>query len=169
MTKVCQLLLIGWRVNKNLMTASRNWSSERNAWSGHRLNQEFFCKILRHWPFLENRLFMRNWRGKNWRQVNHQFFAIEDLLSCYFPNYSLWQIFSEYSIIFQLFLIHQEVWLKPNEKFNLSRTFGEQISFDRLGLPFLEIPDSPFPRKSVHGYFQNCIFTVFFNNLFLYS
>ena len=38
-------------------------------------------------------------------------------------------------------------WLKPNEKFNLSRIFGEQISFDRLGLPFLEIPDPLFPEN----------------------
>ena len=57
MTKVCQLLLIGWRVNNNLMTASRNWSSERTL-LGVIAKEEFYCrKILRQqvslWPYLK--------------------------------------------------------------------------------------------------------------------
>ena len=98
MTKVCQLLLIGWRVNKNLMTASRNWSSERTLLLlGVIAKEEFYCRKI-----LRQQVFDLTWKPppyeklkkKKSKNYHTNFFAIEDLLSCYFPNYSLWQIFS---------------------------------------------------------------------------
>ena len=165
MTKVCQLLLIGWRVNKNLMTASRNWSSERTL-LGVIAKEEFYCrKILRQqvslWPYLKTTSLWETEDKKKSKTIPIFFFAIEETsFSCYFPNYSLWQIFSRFFLgnsIHQVtiwFLIESKSFLFEahkirSSKFNLPESLVAN-KFWQIGAKNIPLDTFPFFFKGMY-------------------